>query len=131
MHALSAVIAFHIAFALGALALGAYVLYGTKGTAKHRLFGRIWVLSLTLVAITSFWIQTSGRFSWIHLLSVLTLANLSYAIVQVRRGKVHAHQRAMKNQYFYGLLLPGLLTLLPGRLLNGVVMNFFKNTLGF
>jgi uncharacterized membrane protein len=61
-----------------------------------------------------------GHFSYIHLLSVLTLVNIPYAIWMRRRGNVAAHAWAMSSNYA-GLLVAGAFTLVPGRLMHAVV----------
>ena len=46
----------HLAAVLPALAIGATVLARRKGTATHRLLGRIWVGLMITAALSSFWI---------------------------------------------------------------------------
>src|SRR5262245_42267426 len=79
-----AMIPVHLSAALLALALGALVLVLPKGTRRHKLFGRLWVGLMVLIAVSSFWIG----FSWIHLLSIWTLISLACAIWFIRRGNV-------------------------------------------
>jgi uncharacterized membrane protein len=72
---------------------------------------------MLLTAISSFWIRSSGSFSWIHLLSVavplLLAAGVYFAITRNLRG----HLRMMVGIYALGLGVAGLFTLLPHRLL--------------
>jgi hypothetical protein len=51
-----AIVQWHIAGALVALAPGTAVLFMRKGTRIHRRIGWFWVGAMFLVAITSFWI---------------------------------------------------------------------------
>jgi len=117
----SAVIQAHTIAALVALAVGAGVLLARKGTMPHVWFGRIWVALMLVVALSSFWIQSlwPGRFSLIHILSILTLASLPYAIWMRRRGNIAGHKRAMIGT-FLGLLIAGGFTFLPGRLMHEI-----------
>ena len=113
----STVIIVHTALAVVAVALGAFVLFSRKGSTPHRYGGRVWVAMMASVALTSFWIKTSGSFSWIHWLSIGTLVSLSIGVVMIKRGKVRHHQRWMQNTYFGGLIIAGGFTLLPNRLI--------------
>jgi uncharacterized membrane protein len=101
--------ALHIALALGALLLGAWVLARRKGTASHKRFGRTWVALMIGVALTSFFIFELNRGSgpsWIHLLSVWTLVSLALAVWFIRRGNVRAHAGFMVGT-FAGLAVAG------------------------
>ncbi|MGB7481539.1 MAG: DUF2306 domain-containing protein [Burkholderiaceae bacterium] len=111
----------HAGAAGAALALGGVTFLMKKGTARHRLLGRGWVALMALVALSSFWIQTSGHWSWIHLLSVATLAGLARAIYAAAHGNIREHRGLMQKIYVGGLLVAGLFTLLPSRLLGHLV----------
>lgn len=104
----------HIATAGGALVFGGITLALRKGTQVHRLFGRLWVALMATTALVSFGIQSSGHFSWIHLLSAGTLVSLVASIAAIIRGNVSAHRRGMTGAYI-GLVIAGAFTLLPGR----------------
>lgn len=115
------IIAFHTVAALTALVLGIAVLLRPKGTATHKLTGRIWVAAMAITAITSFWIQElrhGAGFSPIHILSIITLVALIRAIYAIRHGNVKSHQRGMIGA-FAGVLIAGAFTLLPGRIIGG------------
>jgi uncharacterized membrane protein len=114
------VIQIHVAAALLALGSGTIVALMRKGTTRHRQIGYIFAVSMLVTAITSIWIGRSGHFSWIHLLTVLTLVNLPYAIIMRRRGNITAHKRAMTG-LFLGLVIAGAFTLLPGRIMHMAV----------
>ncbi|PJI42026.1 DUF2306 domain-containing protein [Ferrovibrio sp.] len=109
----------HLAATILALALGAFMLIRRKGTTSHRLFGWIWVALMLVAAISSFWITglRGDGFSPIHILSVVVLVSVPAAIFAIRNRRVNTHRRVMQIVFFSGLVLPGLLTLLPGRLL--------------
>ena len=111
------VILIHTVAALAALALGALVFMRRKGTGSHRLLGRAWVALMLTTAISSFWIQSNGQFSWIHGLSVLVIAGLGQAVTFAITGNIVRHQRIMKGLFAGGLVIAGAFTLLPHRLL--------------
>jgi uncharacterized membrane protein len=106
----------HLTAAVLALLVGAFVLARRKGTTPHRWLGRTWAALMLFVALGSFWIQRSGGLNWIHLLSVLTIASVAYAVWSIRRGNLRAHRASMLFSYV-GLCVAGAFTLLPQRLL--------------
>ncbi|MBL8379580.1 MAG: DUF2306 domain-containing protein [Burkholderiales bacterium] len=107
----------HTGAALAALGVGALVFLGRKGDARHRLVGRIWVALMLVTAISSFWIKGSGSFSWIHGLSIFTLFALAGGVFFAATGRIAAHRKTMANLYVGALVISGLFTLLPQRLL--------------
>lgn len=114
----------HTLAALAALGLGTAQLVLPKGTLPHRAMGWTWVLLMALVALSSFWIHTLcqfGPFSLIHLLSLLTLILLPVAVGHARRHRVGQHRRAMLLLFAGALVIAGLFTLSPGRIMHDVV----------
>ena len=113
------VIQLHIAAALTALLLGTIQLVGIKGTGVHRLIGWSWVIAMLTVAISSLFIRqiNPGSFSWIHLLSGWTLIALPMALFAIRRGRVARHASGMTWTFVGGLIVAGVFTFLPGRLM--------------
>lgn len=108
----------HLAATILALALGIAMLVRRKGTGSHRLLGWIWVGLMLTAAVSSFWITgTDGAYSAVHILSVVILITVPLAVLAIRRGKTGTHRRAMIAIFSTGLILPGLFTLLPHRLL--------------
>lgn len=110
----------HTLCAVLALLLGAAVLFRRKGTASHRLLGRMWVGLMAVVALSSFGIFRD-HFSWVHGLSVFTLVMLVEGVRLARRGDHVAHRFTMQNIYVGALVLTGLFTLLPNRLIGKAV----------
>lgn len=49
---------------------------------------------------------------------------LVLAVLHVRRHKVSAHKKAMISIYFGALVIAGLFTFLPGRIMHAVVFGF-------
>lgn len=116
-------IGIHIAGAICALLLGIAVLSMPKGTPRHKLIGRTWVVLMTIVALGSFrlhGISAEGGFSGIHLLSTFTLISMAYAIFMIRRGHRRRHFMAMIG-CFVGLIVAGIFTLDSDR----IIGNFF------
>src|SRR5438045_9703269 len=114
----------HAFVAMGAFALGAVQLAAPKGTLPHRTIGWIWVALTVTVAASSFWIhdlRVWGPWSPIHLLSIFTLATLPLAIVHARRHRIDRHRNAMIAIFTGALVVAGLFTLLPGRIMHAVV----------
>ncbi len=118
------VIAIHAVAAITALFTGMVQLALPKGTPIHRGIGAVWVILMATVAISGFWInelRQFGPFSWIHLLSILTLVVLVRSIMLVRRGRIKHHRDSMIALFFLGLVLTGGFTLLPGRVMHTVI----------
>jgi len=119
-----AVIQFHAAFAFAAIGVGAAQFAATKGTVSHRTAGWAWATLMMLVAGTSLFIHTIrmwGPWSPIHLLSLFTLAVVPIAVWRARRHDVRSHSRAMVWIYALALVVTGVFTLAPGRIMNKVV----------
>ena len=120
----SPVIQVHAFAAMAAFGLGIVQLAAHKGTLPHRTIGWFWVVLLAVIAISSFWIhelRIVGPFSPIHLLSVFTLMMLPRAVMAARRHNVTKHRGAMRGIFFGALVVAGLFTLLPGRIMHAVV----------
>ena len=116
----------HVAAVVPAAILGAYLLARPKGTPRHRLLGKIWMVLMVVTALSSFFIHQINLlygFSPIHLLSIAVLAGSWRAILAARRHDIRAHRRIVSGMYFGGIVVAGLATLLPGRLMNAVVFS--------
>lgn len=113
----------HVAAVLPAALLGAYLLLRPKGTPLHRLLGKIWMALMVVTAVSSFFIHQINLFygfSPIHLLSIATLFGSWNAIAAARRGDIRLHKRIVASLYFGGIVLAGLFTLVPGRIMHAV-----------
>jgi uncharacterized membrane protein len=118
------IIRFHAAFAFAAIGLGAVQLLAPKGTLPHQTMGWAWAILMILVAGTSLFIHTIrmwGPWSPIHLLSLFTLGVVPLAVLQARRHNVRAHRLAMLSIFTLALIVTGLFTLAPGRIMNKVM----------
>ena len=110
----------HALAAMTAVVLGGAQLASAKGTARHRALGWAWVGLMTYVAISSFFISELrlwGAFSPIHLLSAWTVITLCTGIYFARTGNIKAHQLNMQLLYGLALILTGLFTLVPNRVM--------------
>ena len=79
---------------------------------------------MLVVAISSFWIhqiRLVGPLSPIHLLSIFTLVMLPLAVWKAHSHQVAAHRRIMIIFFFGALVVAGLFTLVPGRIMHKVV----------
>ncbi|MCJ2035169.1 DUF2306 domain-containing protein [Methylobacterium sp. J-068] len=118
------VIQAHALAAILGLGLGALQFALPKGTRAHRGLGRVWVGLLAFVALSSFGIHASrqvGPFSWIHGLSLVTLGALAAGIALARAGRIEAHRWTMIGLFIGGLVITGLFTLVPGRVMHRVL----------
>jgi|SRR4029077_4757938 uncharacterized membrane protein len=91
-----------------------------KGTLPHRTAGWIWVGLMAVVAVSSFWIhqiRLLGTWSPIHLLSIFTLSELPIAVWKARHHRVADHRRIMIAIFAGALVVAGLFTLAPGRIM--------------
>jgi uncharacterized membrane protein len=123
LHA-SPLIRIHAACAAAALVLGAVQLFRKKGDRVHRAIGKTWVGLMTIVALSSFFIwtiRTFWLFSPIHFLSIFVLVMLWRGVTFARRGDIEHHSKTMQYTYFFGLIITGLLTFIPGRIMYRVV----------
>jgi len=114
----------HAFAAMTAFALGIVQLAAPKGTLPHRTIGWIWVTLMLIVSASSFWIHQLrlwGRWSPIHLISIFTLVTLPLAVWAAHRHAVERHRRAMTGLFFGALVIAGLFTLVPGRIMHAVV----------
>ena len=119
-----AVIQIHAFAAIGAFALGILQLASPKGTIPHRTVGWIWAGLMLAVVLSSFFIHTIrmwGPFSPIHLLSLLTLVTLPMAVAHARRHLIERHRKAMMTLFVGALVVAGVFTFLPGRIMHAVV----------
>ena len=114
----------HAFAAMTAFALGVIQLSLPKGTFPHRTMGWIWVLIMALVCMSSFWIhelRVWGKWSPIHLLSVFTLVALPLAVLYAARHRVDDHRKAMLRIFTGALVIAGIFTFWPGRIMYAVV----------
>jgi len=114
----------HALAAIVAILLGAIQLLSRKGTLIHKALGWVWVLLMLVVSVSSLFIHEInmwGKYSPIHILSLWTIFCLLLAIYFVRIGNIKRHKQTMTLLYLLALILTGLFTLLPGRVMHVVI----------
>ncbi len=114
----------HALAAMAAFVLGVVQFAAPKGTLPHRTIGAVWVGLMAVVAISSFWIhqlRLVGPWSPIHLLSIFTLLMLPLAVWKAHTHQVAAHRRIMIYLFSGALVVAGLFTLVPGRIMHTVL----------
>jgi uncharacterized membrane protein len=118
------VIQVHAFAAVAALLLGSIQLMAPKGTLPHRVIGWTWVALMATIGITAFFIHQIrfwGQWSPIHLLAVYVLVMLPLGVLRARRHDVSSHRKTMVGLFIGGLVIAGLFTFVPGRIMYHVV----------
>jgi uncharacterized membrane protein len=118
------VVQVHAFAAMAAFAMGVVQLAAPKGTLPHRTIGWIWVALLLTISVSSFFIhgiRMWGEWSPIHILSVFTPLMLLLGVLAARRHRVRAHRITMVSIFAGALVLAGIFTLVPGRIMHAVV----------
>lgn len=114
----------HAYAALAAFLLGIVQLARVKGTTGHRALGYAWVGLMLIVALSSFWVHQLrlwGPWSPIHLLSIFTLVMLPLGVWHARSHNVRGHKLTMLGLFAGALVIAGIFTLAPGRIMYQVV----------
>lgn len=114
-----AIVWIHLATILVALVLTPLLLWRRRGDVRHRVYGYVWSGAMMLTALDSFLIHMggNGRFSLIHLLSLLTLIMVPVLVVAARRHDVVRHRRTVRGLIIGALLIAGFFTFPFNRLL--------------
>jgi len=114
----------HVLSAVSALVLGAWQLAAAKRGQRHRSIGYLWMFSMTVAAVSSFWLKSTLGFAWlagfspIHALSLYTLASLALAVHFAIRRDFRRHRNQVAGAYA-GLALAGVFAMaVPGRAMN-------------
>jgi uncharacterized membrane protein len=109
----------HLATILVALVLTPVMLLRRRGDRNHRVLGWIWAISLFGTAFISLFVKVlnPGHFSYIHLLSILTIVQVPLIVLSARRHDHKRHRQAVRGMVIGALLVAGFFTLPFGRLL--------------
>lgn len=108
----------HVVAAFTGVLLGAHQVWRRPhGDTRHRVLGRVWVVVMLWTAITSFWIRdiNEGAFSWLHVLSVVTLVSVTLGVVNARLGRIPAHRGNMIGAWLGAVGAMIAATAVPGR----------------
>jgi uncharacterized membrane protein len=118
----------HVATVLPAFALGTWQIFASrKGAPLHRAVGYLYLVLMTVTAITTLWvhqIMPQSPFyglSPIHLLIPLVLFGVASALYGAWTHNIVMHRSAMIGVYVGAILIAGSLTLLPNRIMHAVV----------
>jgi len=127
---LSPLIAVHATAAIGAIVTGPVALWARRGRTQrprlHRAFGYAWVTLMLITAVSAIFISgdkmphTFG-FGPIHLLIPVVFGMLFVAFRHLVRGNISGHRRTMQGLYVGACVVAGVFTLLPNRLLGGML----------
>jgi uncharacterized membrane protein len=117
----------HLAAVLPAFVLGAWLFVAPKGGKRHRAIGKAYLGLMLVAALSSVGLHAQVgpavvvgplRLGLLHLLVPLTLRGTWMAFQTIRRGDIQAHKRHMLGLYLGALVVAGLLSFAPGRLLH-------------
>ena len=114
----------HAFAAIAAFLLGVIQLAAPKGTLPHRTLGWIWVILMGVVAGGSLLIHEINLWNgWspIHVLSIYTLISLVFGVIAARTHKVKRHRQTMIALFAFALIIAGVFTFMPGRIMNAVL----------
>jgi uncharacterized membrane protein len=119
VHAWTLLIVTHVVAALTSVLLGGVQLARRKGDARHRHLGRGWVVLMLWTAVSSFWIRhlRDGAFSWLHVLSLVTLVTVTLGVVNIRRGDVRGHRGNMVGSWLGSAFAMVFALAVPDRML--------------
>ncbi len=115
----SPVLQAHIAGAVLSFAIGTALLLGVKGRTFHRVLGYAWIGTMSVTAISSLFLTgiNGDSYSLIHLLSGWTVIVLPMGLAAARRREIAKHRKEMTGLFMGGMLIAGLFSFLPGRLM--------------
>jgi uncharacterized membrane protein len=117
----------HAFAAMAAFALGVVQLSAPKGTLPHRAMGWTWAALMLTVAISSFFIHLIrlwGPWSPIHLLSIFVLIMLPLGLWRAHHHDVVGHRTTMIGIFTGALVVAGIFTFYPGRIMHAVVFGY-------
>ena len=109
----------HVLAALSAFFVGLLILLAPKGFGLHRTLGWTWVTAMAVTAISSFLLtgMFENAYSPIHALSAWTLIGLPFGVAAARRKDIQKHRQQMTGMFVGAMVVAGLFTFLPGRLM--------------
>lgn len=114
----------HLTAAVLAIGLGLVQLLAPKGTVPHRTLGWTWVGLVAIVVLSSLFMHRAVPgmpallgFSPIHLFTVAAAVGLPLGVLAARRKDVLTHRSLMTAVFAGALIIAGLFSVSPGRLL--------------
>ncbi len=115
---------FHISTVIPAFLIGTYLLINRKGTSRHKLLGKVYMVLMLVTALITLFMSAEvgptlfGHFGFIHILSLLVFYTVPAAVFAARNGNIKAHRGSMLSLYIGGILIAGSFAFMPGRLLH-------------
>ncbi|WP_376089682.1 hypothetical protein ACE7GA_18425 [Roseomonas sp. CCTCC AB2023176] len=107
----------HLGFSLAALAAVPVAIGARRLGISHRIAGRVAAGALFGAALSALALTTHG-FTPLHVLALIMMATLGWAVWRVRHGRVEAHRRSMLI-CAGSLVIAGVAAVaVPGRLLH-------------
>ena len=117
----------HVITVVPAFVLGTWLLvFSTKGARHHRLAGKVYLTLMVLTSLAAVFVRSFSGLSFevgplklgvIHLFVPLTVHGVWSTLAALRAGNIDAHRGSMRGLYFGGLIIAGLLTFAPGRIM--------------
>jgi uncharacterized membrane protein len=97
------------------------MMWRRRGDRLHRQLGWVWAICMFTTATISLDIRiiNRGSFSFIHLLSILTIIGVPMLIIAARRHDIALHRRRARGFVIGALLIAGFFTFPFNRLLGG------------
>jgi uncharacterized membrane protein len=116
----------HAFAAMAALMIGIVQLAAPKGTLPHRTLGWVWIVLMLIISVSSFWIHGHSFRLWrswspIHLLSIFTPIMVVLGVFYAHTHNVRGHRITMISIFIGALVIAGVFTLVPGRIMHRVV----------
>ncbi|MDT7933706.1 MAG: hypothetical protein RQ833_03765 [Sphingomonadaceae bacterium] len=106
----------HLLTVVPALWIGMWLMLNPK-RGLHKPLGIAFSILMLTTAMVSFGIMRSGRFSFVHVFSVATLALVPLAWLAASQREFRSHSRRMRGYFFGALITAGLATYVPGRIM--------------
>lgn len=107
----------HLGTVVLALALTPFLLLRRRGDRQHRIVGTVWVAAMLATAVLSFGLPALGKFSVIHVLSVIVIITAPLIWWAARTHRVAEHRRRVRAVVTGALLIAGFFTFPFNRLL--------------
>ncbi|HEX8262153.1 MAG TPA: hypothetical protein VF547_04700 [Allosphingosinicella sp.] len=109
----------HISTIVLATLLTPVMLLRRRGDRLHRRLGWVWVTSMALTAVLTFWIRgiNQGSLSLIHVLSAWTLVQVPLIVWTARNHHHRRHRNSVRGMVSGALIIAGIFTFPFDRLL--------------
>ena len=105
----------HLITVLPAILLGIANILMAKGATLHKRIGVAWITLILVTSLVSFTIRSEGAYSWIHILSIITILNVILGYIGIKHGNLKMHIGCISGA-FVGSFIAGIFAaILPGR----------------